>query len=221
MAGELPVEGLAGPAVEALRVGVEQVEVRLAVRLEPAHRGRILHPCGLHHPAARASRRLAAVGGALVTVELQDRDPAEVGQPRDLVERRIHEDPDQLRLALERGADLLPRGRVARARALRIEDRAHGPGSELGREQGILRVRDTADLDLGHLNHGKRGYTPATWAPTTWRTSGTLARARTPSGSWTTGARTGRATTRRSGRPGSGPLRACAPSSAGSWRQTT
>ena len=76
--GELPVEALAGAAGAARRVGVEQVEVGVEAP-QAAHLGGVAHAHRLHHPAAGAPRGLAAVGRALVAVQLEHRERAAVG----------------------------------------------------------------------------------------------------------------------------------------------
>jgi hypothetical protein len=112
-------------------VRVEHVEVHLAVGDELAHGGGVLGPHRLHHAAAGLARGLAAVDRALVAVELEHRERRAVGHVLELVEWPVHEHADDLGLALELTADQLGRARVARARALRVEDHAHGPGAQL------------------------------------------------------------------------------------------
>ena len=95
-------------------------------------------------------RHLGAVGGALVAVQLQVGEPERVGEPRDLVERLVDEDADELGAPAQRAGDPGGHGRVGGAGRARPQDEAERPGPELDGQLGVLGARDAADLDPGH-----------------------------------------------------------------------
>ena len=137
---ELPVEALAGAAGRARRMRVEQMEVGVKPA-QVVHLRRVVHVRGLHDLGAGAPRGLAAVGRALVPVQLQQREAAAVGGRGHIVERRVHEHPGQLEPAVQLATDLLGGVERARARALRPEDHAKRPGAQVGDQAGIRRRR--------------------------------------------------------------------------------
>ncbi len=148
-AGQIPIEALARAAAVPLHVGVEQVEVGRE-GAQPVHRRGVADTHRLHHPAAGAARSLAAVGRALVAVQLQQAERAAVGQSGHLVQGRVHEHAGHLGLAPQRLADLLGHFGRAGSRAVGPEDHAQRPRAEPRSHLGVLAPRYAADLDLGH-----------------------------------------------------------------------
>ena len=85
-----------------------------------------------------APRRLAAVGGALLAMELEHGERHTSASVSHLVQRRVHEHAGELGAAAQLRADpsrLLER---ARARAARPEDHPERPGAQVGRQLGVL-----------------------------------------------------------------------------------
>ena len=101
-----PSRSLPGAARRARRVGVQQMEIGRE-RPERLHLRGVAHACGLHDLAAGAAGRLAAVGGPLVAVQLEQAEVTAVGQLRHLVERGVHEHPGEDGAPVELGSDQL------------------------------------------------------------------------------------------------------------------
>ena len=111
---------------------------------------RVLHTRGLDHPATGSARHLAAVGGALLAVELNQREPEPVRGSGHLVERLVHEHPGELGPPPQPRPDLLRDLWLAAPRTAGPEDHPERPRAEPGGSARILEVRDAADLDPCH-----------------------------------------------------------------------
>ena len=145
------------PPGATLRVGVEQVEVG-AEGPQRAHLGGVPHARRLDHPAAGAPRGLAAVGGALVAVQLEQREAAAVGGGGHLVEGGVHEHARDLRAAMQLGADQL--GVLDRRRPAGCPARRSGrpPRRRARRSRRASSARgDSTDLDARHRANGRPG----------------------------------------------------------------
>ena len=127
--GQLPVEALPGAPARWPGTWVSSRWKSIAEGAQGSTEAASLTPRGLHHRAARAPRRLAAVDRALVAVELEDRERAAVGERRATSSSvRVDEHAGDLDPALERRGRSPPRLDRVQARGLcRPEDQARSP----------------------------------------------------------------------------------------------
>ena len=147
---ELPVEGLPGAAGTVRRVGVEQVVVGVE-GAEGAHLRGVAHARGLDHAGAGAASRLAAVGRALVAVQLEQREPAAVGGLAATSSRVALTNTPATSTRRCSSAPISSAVRQrARARAAGPEDQAERPRAEVRARRGVGERGDSADLDPRH-----------------------------------------------------------------------
>ena len=147
--GQGPVPRAAGAAVGRAGRGVEQVEVGV-VALDVADVGAGADPERLDHPRAGVLGHRHTERRPLVAVQLHVREPDALGEPHDLVERRVHEDAYRLHLAAQRAGDAGGDARVAAALGALPEVEPDRPGAQRRRVLGVLVPGDAADLHSGH-----------------------------------------------------------------------
>lgn len=143
---ERPIERLAGAARLPFRKGVEQQVVnRKGNQAQDAQS--VAHSHGFYYFRAGSARYLGAVHGTFVSVKLEHRKAALLGNRHDVIERFVYENAHHLTPSFEHGSDLHGGGELAPADTSRMHDHAHRPRPEFHREFGIFDVRNPADLD--------------------------------------------------------------------------
>ncbi len=152
LGGEAPVPRLPGAAVHPGSGGVEQVvvdpEALQGLQVGAGGDARRLDDLGAGPP-----RDLGGEGRSLVAVQLHVGEADRVGRVGDLVQRRVHEHPDQLDAAPHGARDPGCHAGLDGALGPRPQDEADRPGAQRGRLLGVLEARDAADLDPGHGSH--------------------------------------------------------------------
>ena len=153
---QIPVEAVAGAAVHALAVGVEQVQVG-AEGLGRLHVGGAADPKRLHHLGARAPRRLGAerrapprrgAGAGSAARARRRRTTSSIGaltKTPATSQRRFNAAPI---------CSATP-GSTKRGLSAMV-DQPDRPGAERRRVLGVLEVRHAADLDLRHRSQGSQ-----------------------------------------------------------------
>src|SRR5881394_23306 len=142
---QTPVETLAGATPEALRAFVEEVEVS-AKGLRRVNVGGAGHVHRLNHLDPGFARHLAAERRPLFSIQLHHGQPGVLYRLGNLVQLRIHKDPNNLALAPERSRNPHSFIGLNRARALRKMNQADSPCPKQHSLSRVVQIGNTTDL---------------------------------------------------------------------------